>query len=998
MDIILSMPDDLNNPAFAGPLDETIASTPGEGAIAPDRSGASLRYFGDYVLEHEIARGGMGIVYRARQQTLHRTVAVKVLRDQAFAGGDEVERFKTEAGAAAALRHPHIVGIHEIGEHGGMHFFSMDYVDGPSLAAVLREGPLPARKVATLLVKIAQAIEHAHGQGVLHRDLKPANVLLDPAGEPLVTDFGLAKHDAANLGLTVSGQVLGTPAYMAPEQAEGRTKECDARTDVYGLGALLYHMVAGRAPFAGDSHVAVMNQVMMDEPVSVRLLNPSIPRDLETICAKAMAKDAPRRYQSAQAMAEDIQRFLDGKPVLARPVGALGKTWRWARRHRALSAALAAVVLLTLGVLVTIVISRHRIEGLRREAVQRLYATDMRLALQNIAEDKHGAAAALLDRYEVPAGEDLRGFEWYVARELSRGNEAATLETLTGQVWSVAWSPDGRWLAAGSQSLRLWEWVEGKAVLRHTSESLAAAIAFSPDSKRLAMSRVGGEVTVCDPASPESVIFRALLPSIPPALAWRADGMTLEILASHVHWRWTPGQGEPQRAAELGGAARFQFLSPSARRGGFVMPGPPGGDAWQIVMRETETAALLTTVRTPNNRAARSLACSDDDRWLLIGDYAGHLTLRETPFAEKTWDLSAHRSMVDKVAFSPNASLVASGADHVIHVRDRATGALRRVLRGHPATLSALTFSPDGKSLLSGDTRGGVKLWEVAPAAPASPFAGAAVSASADGAALCWNAGGPQVRFLRWGDEALSLDADPQGKERYVYQGGIILQTTGAAKKENPLTIHEPGKAPETLTLPGKLMSVSSNGRWLGYTDSSTSLLMLHDRTGARPPVQLGRGRLLSAPEFSADSRRCAVGEGTGWARIYDTATGAEVFAVAAHRSMVRGKALSADGTLLATAGFDGVAKLYDVATGQLRREFSGSADTLWSVALSPDGTRLAAGTGESTVTLWDIATGLETGTIAPADPPGPIEFLVFTPDGAALIADGRVLEAPVRP
>ena len=322
------MNEDLDYTALAGMLDETIASTPGDGAAMPDRSGTLLPYFGDYELEHEIARGGMGIVYRARQHTLNRTVAVKVLRDNAFAGGDEVERFKTEAGAAAALRHPHIVGIHEIGEHNGTHFFSMDYVPGGTLSQLLRDGPLPARKAAELLVKLAQAIEHAHSQGVLHRDLKPANVLMDAAGEPVVTDFGLAKHAASDAGLTVTGQVLGTPAYMAPEQAAGRTRECDARTDVYGLGALLYHMTAGRPPFAGDTHLTVIHQVTHDEPVSLRLLNPSIPRDLETICAKAMAKEIPRRYQTAQAMADDVQRFLDGKPVLARPVGALGKTWR----------------------------------------------------------------------------------------------------------------------------------------------------------------------------------------------------------------------------------------------------------------------------------------------------------------------------------------------------------------------------------------------------------------------------------------------------------------------------------------------------------------------------------------------------------------------------------------------------------------------------------------------------------------------------------------------
>jgi serine/threonine protein kinase len=362
------MSDDMDYTALAGILGETISPEPprdGTSAEMPGKSGTALRYFGDYLLEEEIARGGMGVVYRARQLTLNRTVAVKVLRDTAFAGGEEVERFKVEAGAAAALRHPNIVGIHEIGEHGGTHFFSMDYVPGLTLARVLRDGPVPAHKAANLMVKIAQALQHAHSQGVLHRDLKPANVLLDEAGQPVVTDFGLAKHDAADLGLTLSGQVLGTPAYMAPEQAEGRMKDCGPHTDVYGLGALLYHLTSGRAPFTGDSHLAVITQVTHDEPVSVRLLNPSIPRDLETICAKAMAKEIPRRYHSAQEMADDVQRFLDGKPVHARPLGTVGKTWRWARRHRVLAASLTIAALSLTAVAVLETLSAQRLKTSR---------------------------------------------------------------------------------------------------------------------------------------------------------------------------------------------------------------------------------------------------------------------------------------------------------------------------------------------------------------------------------------------------------------------------------------------------------------------------------------------------------------------------------------------------------------------------------------------------------------------------------------------------------
>ena len=240
--------DDFDFSALAEALQgPPVAATAGEST-----AGAALPGFGDYVLEEEIARGGMGIVYRARQITLDRVVAVKLLRDSALAGGTEIDRFRAEAAAAAALRHRNIVGIHEIGEHDGHFFFSMDYVAGPTLGDLVIAGPLPARRAAGYLVKIAAAIAHAHASGVLHRDLKPSNILLDASDEPMVTDFGLAKRDAAGHGLTLSGQVLGTPAYMAPEQAQGLSKEAGPSTDIYGLGALLYHLLAGRAPFSGD--------------------------------------------------------------------------------------------------------------------------------------------------------------------------------------------------------------------------------------------------------------------------------------------------------------------------------------------------------------------------------------------------------------------------------------------------------------------------------------------------------------------------------------------------------------------------------------------------------------------------------------------------------------------------------------------------------------------------------------------------------------------------
>jgi len=986
--------------ALAKVLDETVASTPaaqGDAALSP---GTELRYFGDYLLEEEIARGGMGIVYRAVQLSLDRAVAVKVLREGAFAGGQEIERFKREAAAAAALRHRNIVGIHEIGENGGRHFFSMDYVPGRTLGQVLKDGPLASRQAAALMVKIASAIGHAHAAGVLHRDLKPSNIILDDAGEPMVTDFGLAKHDAADLGLTLSGQVLGTPAYMAPEQAEGHAKNAGPHTDVYGLGALFYHLLAGRAPFTADSHVAVLAQVTHDDPVSVRLLNPSIPRDLENVCAKAMAKEPARRYASAQALADDLQRFLDGRPVLARPVSSVEKLWRWARRHRALAAALTAVVLLTLGVLITIAVSRHRIEGLRSEAVQRLYASDMRLALQNIAEDKYGAAAPLLDRYAAPDREDLRGFEWYLARHLSRSNETAALEPLTGQVTALAWSPDGRWLAAAAQNLRVWEMAEGRTVLRHTAEAPAYALAFSPDSTRLALSLADGEVAVCEPGAPDRVLFTGKFPASPQAIAWRADGAVLEVLAPQMHWRWEPGKSEPVRVGPLGGQARVASLNTGARRGLYILAGPPGGDAWQVAVRDTAQGAPFATVRTPNDRMPKCMACSADNRWLVIGDFTGRVTLLETPFAERTRVIQAHRSMVDQVALSPDAEMIASAGDHLIHLRGRDSGDLRRTLRGHHAKISALTFSPDGAWLLSGDTAGAVKRWSVAapPAAAESIPEAAAVIPSTDGAALSWNVNAQQVQFRPPGGPSLTFDVELQGRQRRVFHRGVIFQASGAAGEKNPLTIYRTDAPPAEWTVPGKLTACSPDGQWITYTDAASGSTMLAGRSLERPPVALTGGWIISVPVFSADSRRCVVGDQRGRSRVFATATGAEICAIAAHRGTVRGKSFSADGTVLATSGLDGTARLWNLPSGQLRREFRGSADTLWSVALTPDGRRLAAGTGESTVILWDTATGLETGTISLGDTPGPVEFLTFTPDGAALIANGRVLGAFAHP
>jgi tetratricopeptide (TPR) repeat protein len=319
------------------------ARGPGAGLDPPPE--ARARDFGDYELLRELGRGGMGVVYEARQLSLNRPVALKTIRAAGFASDGERRRFQNEAEAVAALDHTSIVPIYAVGAHDGQPYFSMKLIGGEGLDRRLDAYRDEPRAAARLVATAAEAVHHAHQRGILHRDLKPANILVDDHGEPYVTDFGLARRLEGDSGLTQSGAILGTPGYMAPEQAGGQRGEVTTASDVYGLGGVLYALLTGRAPFAGDSVADTLRRVLEQAPEAPRRHNGRVPRDLEVICLKCLEKDPRRRYASAQALADDLRRWLAGEPIAARPVGRAARAWMWARRSPALAGTAVALAL-----------------------------------------------------------------------------------------------------------------------------------------------------------------------------------------------------------------------------------------------------------------------------------------------------------------------------------------------------------------------------------------------------------------------------------------------------------------------------------------------------------------------------------------------------------------------------------------------------------------------------------------------------------------------------
>ncbi|HEY3757334.1 MAG TPA: serine/threonine-protein kinase [Opitutaceae bacterium] len=954
---------------------------------------AAARFFSGYHLLDEIGRGGMASVYRAWDPKLERTVALKMLLAGPFASPELTARFELEMKAVARLSHPGIVALHEAGEHDGIRFFTMDLVDGPPLTELLRGGPLAAGRASAYVRKAALAVEHAHHHQILHRDLKPSNILIDPCDEPKVTDFGLAQLRPTGHEPVPESHAMGSPPYMAPEQIAGDERAIGPATDVYALGAVLYHLLTGRAPHQGANLDEILDHVAHRPVIRPKLLNGAVPLDLETICLKCLEKLPAQRYNTPAELASDLGRFERGEPVHARPLSYWGVAWRWARRNRALATALAALaVLISVGlgeVVGQALHNRAERERLDREA----YATGMLSASLAAAQGNfalaHGYLAAL-----TPARRDVdrRGFEWRLLWSMTTSQALRSWHPHTDGVGRVAYAPDGSAIATNSFDGRTaWLPLTG---LDPTDDSALGpgagwALAFLPDGSEYFIGS-GGTLRLVDAATRQ---VRFTTPGWNVSLS--RDGTTAAIARGEpVPWEpaeqpveiWDLRAG--QRRLILSGGYRAAALSPDGHRVALA----PAND--EIRIANADTGAVLAHLPTDAPQAAA--AYSPDGRLLATCGLGGAYLWRTSDFTLIA-RLPHPWLRLWAVAFSPDGSRLATTcSDRAVRLWDTATGRCVQVLRGHMNEVWSVAFSPDGSTLASGDKDGTVMLWPAALSdAPPREYPHRDWSRpafSSDGLSLLTseNEGGP-FALIRRPDEPTLRGPAGWLACGFSDEGSRVLLWSQDAQEPlrwwNPHTRQFEGSFAGAERVKGSLlMQVGlSSDRSVVYQLNDAGELTLWDQAGTclvrRRPLTRDIGSLRSV----ALSAR---GHWFGWSSKFgdtfwlaDTATGM-VRALAGHHNEVNSVAFSPDGSELASASSDDSVRLWNCESGECTAVLPGHLESVNDVAYSPDGkTLVSLGTLQS-VKFWNLATRREVMNLPLPDAGS---YVAFSPDGEHL-------------
>jgi eukaryotic-like serine/threonine-protein kinase len=986
---------------------------------------------GDFRIVRELGRGGMGIVYEAVQMSLGRRVALKVLHTAAALDPRRLRRFQVEAQAAASLLHPHIVPVFATGSENGTAYYAMQYIDCRDLARIINDlrrdrstdgtsvescklaprTPLfdPSssfeRDVARLARQAAMALEHAHANDVLHRDVKPSNLLIDERGHLWITDFGLARIKGS-LELTQTGDVLGTPQYMSPEQALGHRTPLDGRTDVYSLGATLYEILTLTTPFHGDDRIELLRQIAQAEPIPPRKINPRVPVELETIVLKAMAKAPADRYATAADLADDLGRFLDDRPIRARRPSLLNRASKWTRRHRRLVAAAGATSLVLAFALAsavfqyTVWLRRHgaalenevaranRNADLanrhRRLANRQLHAAQLRLASAAIEKGQLERAQDILhDEVINPGEDDPRDFAWHVLWERAT-RQIAPLYGHERDVTALAMSPDGRTLASGDKLgiVRLWDLRTDSAVCVLKGHALSISrLVFSPDGSLLASaadadSHSHSEVFLWEAATGRELARIAGLDNCiaaVPALLRNEPALRLHTSRREsFDGQWRESAIREIRTYDLShGPSRLVLRSIWRSRDDTCLtdtgqivtfPRAPLGEPDRWTTRDAETGQFEWAFDSARKGNRKLTACTPDGRVIAAAFGDDTVCCRESSTGRELLRYTSKSPLLRLALSSDGGTLVAACESGAIELRSLATG--RRVAlvktevrRQNPSL--HLAFSPDGSKLATTDwaVPGGatpVTIWDVDTGKRLGQYPGhrdraADLLFAADGRSLAI-AAGPTIRcwFLKGKSEPAALAGHKDEAWAVAFAPDGELLASGSDDDD-----------PETIKLWDPKTGRLIRG-WFGGPGTTASLAFSPD------------GRILASAHLTKQDN----------VRLWDVATGKPLATLKGHTARVRTLAFHPHGKLLASAGSDKTIRLWDVEEGRFLRVLCGHDDTIQQLVFAPDGTQLASAASDRTVRLWDVAQGAILRKLA-----GPEKFtsVEFSPDGRTL-------------
>ncbi len=951
---------DLRGNALEGLCERCLAQAAFGPLVEKEARPGSLLHFADYELLQEIGRGGMGVVYKARQISLDRIVAVKMLLCGRFSSGEFVGRFIDEAKAVARLHHQHIVAIYEVGQLDGQHFFSMEYVEGKNLSELARDGLLSARRAAGYVKIIADAVHYAHQQGLLHRDLKPSNILIDAADQPRITDFGLAKQIKSEVGVA---------------------------SDVYALGATLYYLVMGRPPFLGETVQATLAQVLSSEPVPLRFSKPGVPRDLETICLKCLEKNPLRRYPEALALADDLDRFLKDKPVRARPVSPPEKLWRWCRRKPALAAAVLLLISLAVGssaAAVKISAARLRAEhAAKAEEAQRVraqqeaksrrlfsYIADINLAQRYLEANNFAMALFLLNSHKpANAEQDVRGFEWRHLWRICRGNYSVTLRTHNQVLGSMEFSPDGRLLATYSwdQTLRLWRL--GSFDSRQPLLTVTNATGLGGFSEQGDHFVFGNGAGAIQSYRVDQGTITDALAAAGELIAYASRGnVAVTIGADHRIALWDLSARKLrfhlpetlQRYLEFGLRDRIAMTSDGRFLAVIEPETGPEGLKHDRGIRLWDLGTGKDAGFLDDKRQIRSLRFSPAGDRLAVGGGEGVVNVWDLA-ARRVHRTTAHEMPVYALAFSPEGSTLATGSsDGTIQFWDFITNQQQtNRLRGHVGEVSSLAFSPDGKRFASGSRNSPVRIWNLDEVETTDRIEG--------------------LYTIHYGNFAFSRDG----------------RSMAAGCRDKTVKVWDLETLAVTKVLPGMNYVVAfdaDSNRLLasGPGGALPHWWNLRTDTGELLPAYSGELEAVYCVDLSPDGRIAALGREDGKIELLEVKTGKRLGFLEGHSNRVRTLSFSPDGNTLASGGSDRASMVWDV-----KRRLSLGAKiehkaAVCAAVISHNGKLLASGCGAGTIKIWD-PTDMNKGSLRSIMAhKSTIRTLDFSKDGQTLASGGE--------